>query len=252
MVFFWLVVLVGLLWTPLPALEQSFREARLSFPGWPHVLGVDGLGRDYFSRLWLGGAWTLLLGCLIMAGTLLSGALTVWATVKGPRIVGVVIESLLPLGLTLPVILLALLLLAAFGPSLLVLVAAVILGNWVFAFRQIRVLWRQHSGREYVEASRVLGASGWHLFRRTIWPNLVADVLALVRLFWAIGILEVSGLAFLGLIGDPDFPELGAILRQNQSYLFQAPLFAIIPGALLSLILISIRCIPVVKTCNAR
>lgn len=247
---FWLLLLGGLLWTPFPAADQSFRDVRLSFPGWPHVAGVDGLGRDFFSRLWLGAGWTLLLGFVIMALTLAAGAIMVAIGERWPRGGRPAVEVLVPVGLTLPVIVVALLLLAALGPSLTVLVLAVALGNWVFAFRQIRTVWHGQIGRPYVTASRVLGASGWMLFRRTLWPNLVVDLLALVRLFWAIGILEISGLAFLGLIGDPDFPELGAILRQNQAFIVQAPVFVLMPGLLLMLILISLRYIPVGKACN--
>lgn len=247
---FWLLLMAGLIWTPFPAADQAFREARLSFPGWPHLAGIDGLGRDFLSRLWVGAGWTLGLGFVIMVLTIVAGGLTVGAAERWPRAGGLAVNVMVPMGLTLPVIFVALLLLAAVGPSLAVLVGAVVIGNWVFAFRQIRTVWHGQIGRPYVTASRVLGAAGWMLFRRTLWPNLVADLLALVRLFWAIGILEISGLAFLGLVGDPDFPELGAILRQNQTFIVQDPVFVIIPGLLLMLILASLRCLTVVKTCN--
>lgn len=246
----WLCLLAGLLWTPFPPDAQLFRDLRLSFPGWPHPAGIDGLGRDFLSRLWAGAGWTLALGFVIMALTLAIGGGMAAIVARWPRGGAILAEAAVPVGLTLPVIVVALLLLAAFGPSLAVLVVAVALGNWVFAFRQIRTLWQGQAGRQYVTASRVLGASGWRLFRHTLWPNLLPDLLALVRLFWAIGILEISGLAFLGLIGDPDFPELGSILRQNQAFVVQAPLFVLMPGLLLTLVLVSLRVIPAGKSCN--
>ena len=61
--------------------------------------------------------------------------------------------------------------------------------------------------------------------------------MGLAKLILAISILELSGLAFLGLIGDPDFPELGAILKQNQSYLFRNPMLVAWPGLILSTLL---------------
>jgi ABC-type dipeptide/oligopeptide/nickel transport system permease subunit len=64
---------------------------------------------------------------------------------------------------------------------------------------------------------------------------------ALCRLLFAISALELSGLAFLGLIGDPDFAELGSILKQNQAYVYQAPMLVVLPGSFLSLILLSVH-----------
>ena len=145
------------------------------------------------------------------------------------------------LGVALPVIFIGLLLLVFLPPSPGALVIAAGLGNVAFAFRQLRIYWLGVRNALYVKASEVLGSQGWPLFRRAIWPNLKPDIIALGRLLFAMSALELSGLAFLGLIGDPDFAELGSILKQNQAYLFQAPMLVVLPGAILSLLLLSVH-----------
>ena len=143
--------------------------------------------------------------------------------------------------LGLPVIFLSLILLVFLPPGGATLVLAVALGNAPISYRQLRINWREQMRAAYVESSEALGASGWGLFRRTLWPNLAPNVAALARLVFALCALELSGLAFLGLIGDPDFPELGAMLRQNQAYLANAPWLVLAPGLALSGLLLVIH-----------
>jgi len=111
-----------------------------------------------------------------------------------------------------------LILLVFLPPGAGTLVLAVALGNAPLSYRQLRISWREQMRAAYVEASQSLGAAGWSFFRKTLWPNLWPDIAALARLVFALSALELSGLAFLGLMGDPDFPELGAMLRQYQPY----------------------------------
>jgi peptide/nickel transport system permease protein len=145
------------------------------------------------------------------------------------------------LWVALPVIFIGLLLLVFMKPSPGALVLAVGLGNMAFAYRQLRVYWIGVREALYVKSSEVLGSQGWQLFHWAIWPNLKPDLFALCRLLFAISALELSGLAFLGLIGDPDFAELGSILKQNQAYLYQSPMLVVLPGLMLSLMLLSVH-----------
>lgn len=233
------LVLAGFFLTPHDPMAQSFREAALEGPSATHLLGVDGLGRDFASRLWQGGANTvsLAVGALAISLVLASGLVAVEQ--GGPAWLGRMVRMGIGLWVAFPVIFIGLLLLVFLKPSPGALVLAVGLGNMAFAFRQLRVYWLNVRGALYVRSSEVLGSQGWNLFRWAIWPNLRPDLFALCRLLFAISALELSGLAFLGLIGDPDFAELGSILKQNQAFLYQAPSLVILPGLLLSLILLS-------------
>ena len=63
----------------------------------------------------------------------------------------------------------------------------------------------------------------------------------MAKLLFAVSVLELSGLTFLGLTGDPDLLELGTILRHNQAYLFQAPALVIWPGLFLIGLLLTVH-----------
>ena len=233
--------LFGLLYTPHDPMAQAFRERALGGPSWRHWLGIDGLGRDFASRLWNGAGNTVALAALALLLSLVLASLLLALERRGPGWCGRAIRTGIGIWVALPVIFIGLLLLVFLNPSPWALVVAVGLGNMAFAFRQLRVYWQGVRGAVYVQSSEVLGSQGWGLFRWAIWPNLKPDLFALGRLLFAISALELSGLAFLGLIGDPDFPELGSILKQNQAYLYQAPMLVVLPGALLSLILLSVH-----------
>lgn len=235
------LLLTGLGFTPHDPMAQDFLEKRLMPPSWAHPMGVDGLGRDVLSRVWLGGAHTLLMGLGATVGALTVALAFLAAEQTGPRWLQRAIRQTMGVWIAIPVLFVGLLLLVFLRPAPGTLVLAAAVGGVPLAFRQLRILWLEQRKSEYVYASLVLGAGRWRLLRRGIWPNLKPDVWAVVKLVFALSVLELSGLAFLGLIGDPDFPELGALLRENQRYLFQRPALAVWPGLVLSGMLLTVQ-----------
>ncbi len=226
--------LAGLLWTPYDPQAQVFYERLREGPSWSNWLGVDSLGRDVLSRVWLGAGHTVLLGATAAFGTLLIASLVLVVEQRGPAVARGLIRSLVSAGLALPVLFVGLILLVFLRPSPWALVLACALGGVPFGFRQLRVVWVEQAGALYALASRSLGAGWWHLVWFALWPNIRPQAVALAKLLFAVGVLELSGLTFLGLTGDPDYPELGTILRQNQADLFLQPLLVVWPGALLA------------------
>lgn len=235
------VAAVGLIWTPYDPLAQDFRDLRLGGFSLEHWLGVDGLGRDVLSRLWLGLSNTAGLSVLSLALNFVVATAMLALEEKTGRFGRLAVPLVASVWLGLPVIFLSLILLVFLPPGGATLVLAVALGNAPISYRQLRITWREQMRAPYVEASVAVGSNGWGLFQRILWPNLAPDVAALARLVFALCALELSGLAFLGLIGDPDFPELGAMLRQNQAYLTNAPWLLLLPGALLSGLLLAVH-----------
>lgn len=235
------VLLAGLVWTPHDPMAQEFLSDRLAASSGAHWMGVDGVGRDVASRVWLGGAHTLLMGIAATAGASVIALILLSLEQGGPRLVRRAIRQTVGVWIAIPVLFVGLLLLVFMKPSPQTLVLAAAVGCVPLLFRQLRVLWLEQRKAEYVRASVVLGAGRWQLFRASLWPNLRGDVWALVKLVFALAILELSGLAFLGLVGDPDFPELGALLRENQRYLFQRPSLVIWPGLVLSGLLLAVQ-----------
>ena len=232
---------IGLFYTPFDPLSQAFTAERLAGPSPKHWLGIDGLGRDLYSRIWLGSGNSISMGLIAMAGNLLLAGALLFLEQRSPGWLSRFILSTISGWLAIPVLFIALILLIYFkqGPS--TLICAVTLGNVPFTFRQLRVLWLHQKETLYVQASRVLGSRSWKLFRKTIWPNMQPDVSGLAKLVFSFSVLEISGLAFLGLMGDPDFSELGSILRQNKSYLLADPIQVVWPGVFLSGILLLVQ-----------
>jgi len=238
----WVIwALTGLIYTPYDPQAPEFLDLRLSGFASGHLFGVDGLGRDMLSRLWRGSGMTVVLGLMASSLTLLLASLLLAAERTGPLIFKKLIQGIVSIGIALPVLFVGLLFLVFMEPSPGTLVVAVAIGSGPFGYRQLRVLWAEQAGALHVAASRALGAGGNHIVRFSIWPNARLQIFSLAKLLFAVGVLELSGLTFLGLTGDPDLPELGTILRHNQAYLFQEPSLVIWPGIFLSGLLLVVH-----------
>ncbi len=235
LMFGWIVwALLGLIWTPYDAQAQLFREEARAGPSAVHWLGVDALGRDVLSRVWRGSGNTVVFGTAAAAGSLLVAAGLLGLERRGARGLRHLIRALVSAGLAMPVFLVGLVLLVFLPASPWTVVLGCALGGVPLAFRQLRVMWIEQTGALHVLASRALGATRWHVASFSIWPNLRPQAASLAKLLFAVGVLEFAGLSFLGLNGDPDLAELGAMLRQSQGDLFKQPLLVVWPGVLLS------------------
>ncbi len=233
--------LIGLFYTPYNPMEQDFRNLAFSSASFSHWFGIDGLGRDFGSRLWRGAGNTVAMALIALSLNFTIASVLLFIEQSGPRL----LRRIIPLGIgiwvAVPVILIGLVIMVFLKPSVGTLIIAVSLGNVPLAFRQLRILWIEQRNALYVLATEILGGGRRHLLAYTLWPNLRPDLLGLAKLILAICVLELSGLAFLGLIGDPDFPELGAILKQNQAYLFRNPMLVAWPGLILSTLLLLVH-----------
>jgi len=238
----WLVwSLFGFIWTPYDPSAQDFLGDRFALPSLRHWLGVDGLGRDMFSRIWRGSSWTVLMGGVAAGGMLIGAGFLLVLERWAPQVVGRMIRAMVSAGLAMPVMLFGFVLLVFLPPSPWSLVLACAVGAVPFGFRQLRIIWVEQATAVHVQASRALGAGWWHQTWFSIWPNVRSQVLALARLLFAVGVLKLSGLAFLWLVGDPDFPELGTIMRQNQTQLFANPMLVVWPALFLSGLLLVVH-----------
>ena len=176
-------------------------------------LGTDAQGRDLFSRLVWGARYTLLIA---LAATMLS---LLFGTIIGALagFFGGALDTLLMRAIdfmmSFPSFLLAVVTVAVLGKSLENLIWAVGLVGIPLCARQVRAEVLRISSLEFVDAARSLGASPFHVLIRTVLPNCVTPIIVLATLGMGSAILDVAGLAFLGLGGDPFVPEWGLILK---------------------------------------
>lgn len=198
-------------------------------------LGTDSFDKDVLTRVMYGARLSLLAGVVSIALAIVIGTpLGAIAGYFGGRIDTLLMRSI-DVALAFPSVLIALLVTAAFSPGWATVVIAVGLINVPIFARQVRATVLTVVHLEYVLASRAMGATTWHILTRVILPPLVSPVVVLASLSVGMAILEVAGLSFLGLGGDPTAAEWGNMLGQARAYWNQNLWFAFAPGGAISL-----------------
>ena len=226
------LLLLGSLLAPwlLPHGPAEQSSDLLSGPGGHHLLGTDEFGRDLGTRLLVGAKVTLEIAFGSAAvGALVGVPLGLVAGYLG-RVWDVVPMRVLDVVLALPDIVVALVVVAALGNSSLNLVMAIgIAGIPVFA-RLTRASVLTIRDRDFVVASRSMGASTPDTMLRTVLPNVLGPVIVQFVITAAIAVVVSAGLGFLGLGPPPPAPSWGGMLQTAKSYLYQNPWYGIFPG----------------------
>jgi peptide/nickel transport system permease protein len=231
-----LVAVIAALAAPLVAphdpLRQNLGDA-LARPGRAHWLGTDNVGRDVLSRVIWGTRVSLVAGFISVAiAALVGGLLGVVAGYLGGRVDGLVMR-LMDAVLSFPPLVLALALGAVLGAGLTgVLIALGVVYTPTFA-RLMRGQVLAVKARDYVDAARALGASGWRIACRHVLPNAATPIVVQASLSVAFAILAEASLSFLGLGIQPPAASWGSMINAGRGYLQQAPWIVFGPGAAL-------------------
>jgi peptide/nickel transport system permease protein len=208
---------------------------RLQGPSAAHPLGTDDLGRDVLSRLLTGGRISL-----AVAGVSLALALVVGSTVGllagyAGGWLDLLVGRLMDILLALPGILLAISIVAFVGRGYVPLVLALSATAWVAYARLARSLALSLRERDFVLASRAMGATRAGILARHLAPNAARALGAQAAAGAAGVLLSESGLSFLGLGVQPPAPSWGGLLSTGCDYLLEAPHMALCAGAILFL-----------------
>jgi peptide/nickel transport system permease protein len=229
-----LVAVVSLFWTPLDPQRVDIAN-RWSAPGAAHLLGTDGSGRDILSLLMAGSRTTVFVavGAGVIAtviGLVLAalGALT-------PRPVRESVTVIVDILIAFPVLLIAMMVSAVWGGSLLVVIVSVGIGFGVNIARVTRPELRRVLRSDFVLAGRASGLTPWQNLWRHLLPN-VAPVF-IVQLSWgmAVAVLAEAGLSYLGFGAPLTEPSWGLLLADLQRYISVHPLSVVWPGLAITL-----------------
>jgi peptide/nickel transport system permease protein len=201
---------------------------------WRHPLGTDDKGRDMLAMLVSGARVSLQVGLLatliaIMIGTVigvLSAYLGGWADNALMRFTDVM--------MTFPFFLLLVFIIFIYGPSLTFIILVIGLTGWTGTARLVRSEALSLRTREFVMASKSLGASDRRIVFRHLIPNVLSSVIVIATLSIPGVILAEAGLSFIGL-GDPTVTSWGVVLHTGQRSLDTAWWVAVEPGFLLFL-----------------
>ncbi len=213
-------------------------DASLEGPSLRHPMGTDPLGRDLFVRVWVGARISLLIAALsriiaLVLGTLLGG----WAGYRGGW-VDLTVMRIVDVMLAFPTLLLAVALVALWGPSLVSLFVALGIASWAEIARLMRAQVLAVKTNDYVHAARSMGCEPTPLFFRHILPNCLTPVLVWTTTGMAGAILAESGLSFLGLGVEPPLPSWGALIAQGWDEVLRAPWLTFFPGLALAITVI--------------
>jgi peptide/nickel transport system permease protein len=252
--FGWIILLVFLavaLLAPLLGLPNPIRGslgARLDPPTWtglfspgPHPFGTDQLGRDILSRIVYGSRTTLLIasGAVILGGIVGVTLGIVAGYFRGA--VDSILMRLVDIQLALPLMLLALLVVAALGPSTTNLVIVLALTSWIRYARIVRGQVLAVREREFVLSAKAIGASTARIMFRHILPNILTPALVVATLELARVIIMDAALSFIGLGVQPPAPSWGRMLADGRTYMSGAWWIVTFPGLAIVLTVLSVN-----------
>ena len=208
---------------------------------WEHILGTDHLGRDYLSRLIYGAQISLTIG---IGAALISGIigtiLGVCAGYFGGR-VDMVVTFMITVRLSMPVVLVALAVVAIVGGSLQVVIFVLGLLLWDRYAVVMRSSTLQIRSMDYVTAAQAAGSSVSRIIFSEMMPNVVNNLIVVATLEIAHAIILEAALSFLGLGVQPPLPSWGLMVSEGKDMmLFEAWLITI-PGIALFLLVLSIN-----------
>ncbi len=203
---------------------------------WDHPLGTDDLGRDILSRILHGAQISLIVVLIVIPGAAVIGTLIGLVAGWSGGLVGNLLMRLTDIQLALPSILFAVLLGSIFGPSLRNVIIILLLWTWSAYSRLVRAEAISLRERDFVTASRAVGASGVWIMRKHLLPNLLNTVVIIMTLEIAIVILAEAALSFLGVGVPPGTASWGRMLTEARSFMVQAWWMIWLPGIALMVV----------------
>lgn len=214
--------------------------ARLSQSSMEHWLGTDHLGRDTFSRLLVGGRFTM---TIAMVTVILSFAIGTLIGVIAGRVGGLLDEitmRIVDVLISIPDVVVAIFLVAIFGPGYVTLIASLTVIGWTPYARLARGLTLAINAQGYIRAAEVLGCSRSFIILRHVIPNIMRPIAAVSFLRFGHKLITVGALSFLGLGVQPPAADWALMLADAQPYVERLPILMIAPGVAIFLAALSV------------
>lgn len=219
---------------------------RLKPPVWQtggisgYILGTDQLGRDVLSRIIFGARISLTVAfstvlCSILIGVglgLYAGYAVGWLPAA--------IVWLVDVQMAFPWLVLALLVIAALGPSFRNMIVVLTLVNWVVYCRLVRAQTLSLKERDFIMAARATGCGERRIIVRHILPNTIPSVLVMATFQMALMVVAEAAMSFLGLGVQPPTPSWGSIISDGRLYVEQGWWVSTFSGLLLVITTIGI------------
>jgi peptide/nickel transport system permease protein len=231
-----LIALVSVVW--LPYTPEDTTGTRLEGPSGTHWLGTDKLGRDLATQLMIGARIALIVGLGSVAVGAIIGIIVGLIAAFASSWLDDTISAALDVVIAFPVLLLAMLIVAAQGASLGSVILAIGIAMSAIVARLTRVLTKRVLAEQYVTAARTSGTRWPGIVIRHILPNIWPTLSVNLALQFGVAVLAEASLSYLGLGAPPPNASWGRLLQEAQGTVITAPVGAIAPGlALIALVI---------------
>ncbi|MFN4221545.1 MAG: ABC transporter permease [Novosphingobium meiothermophilum] len=241
LVVFWIVVAIaGPFVAPYPPGSFVNEEVFAGSSG-RFLLGSDFLGRDVLSRLLSGARFTVGLSAIAVAISASIGTGLALAAAVGPRWLDEVLSRSMDTLISIPSKIFALVLVAAFGSSIVLLTLILALTYVPGNFRIARSLAVGLARLDYVEVARARGEGRLYLALAEVLPNMIRPLFADIGLRFVFIVLLLSGLSFLGLGLQPPDADLGSLVRENTSGLAEGALAILAPAVAIASLTVGVN-----------
>ena len=206
-------------------------------------LGTDYLGRDTLSRILYGARTTIGISFIATLWAYAIGVTLGIAAAVGSKLLDMTLSRLNDAVLAIPSLMLALVMIAALGSTipLLILLTGIIYAASVF--RIARSLGQEVMVSDFVEAARVRGEGLWWIITREILPNIAMPLATDFGLRFVWVILFISALSFLGLGVQPPMSDWGSMVKENLPGLIYGSIAPIVPSLAIATLTISVNMI---------
>jgi peptide/nickel transport system permease protein len=206
-----------------------------------HLFGTDQLGRDLLSRVLHGGQVSLTIGLLAV---LVSGAIGVILGSAAGYFGGwvdTIVSRVLEAQMSLPLLMMLLLVVALFGPSIPVITFVIAIAQWPEVARLTRSMVLVEREKPYVSAARILGLHRIQILIQHIIPNVIKQATLVVLLLLAQAVLLESALSFLGAGPQRPFATWGRIISDGQDYITTSWWMVTLPGLVIVLMVVGVN-----------
>lgn len=233
---------LSIVWTPYDITFLNISE-KLKPPGSPnHLLGTDHFGRDITSMLMLGAQTSLLVAFMAtFIGLVVGIPLGLLAASKARSPVDDIIMRGNDLIFAFPALVIAILITAVFGPSMINAIIAIGIFNIPVFSRVTRGAALSVFTRDFILAAKVCGKNNFQICMEHILPNITSILIVQTSIQFSLGILAESALSYVGLGTQPPMPSWGRMLADSQTMISFAPHLALAPGIAIILVVLSIN-----------
>lgn len=233
-IFFLFIAFFAPLITQYSPTKMNFR-AKFAPPSTEHLMGTDHFGRDTYTRIVYGARVSFQVGLVAVSIGLIGGL--IFGAVAGfvGGIADDILMRMMDALLAFPPLLLAIGLVASMGPSLQTVSISI---GVVYIPRFARVMRSSvlaEKEKEYVEAARAIGQSGFKILMKHIGPSTISPMIVLATIIFALAIIIEATLSFLGVGLPPPAPSWGTMLDESRRYLSVSVWMALFPGITISI-----------------